>query len=122
MGLQLTVKAEDNHLYTEFPNAYWRIEDIVITGGAVSFSLNTYPSRESALKGNTGIVESGEILYGGATRIAYDGKIRTWSASFKVADVFPSGIPATETGMKDVLYALVKSYTGLGFEDVLEAN
>jgi hypothetical protein len=120
MGLSLTVKKEDNHLYTEFPNAYWRIEDIIITGGAVSFSLNTYPSRESALKGNEKVEESGSILYGGPTRIAYDGKIRSWSASFKAEDVFPTGIPTTETGMKDVLYELVKSYTGLNFEDVLE--
>lgn len=122
MGLSLTVRKEDNHLYMEFPNAYWRIEDIVIAGGAVSFSLNTYPSRESAKKGGEQVKESGELLYGGPTRIAYDGKIRSWSASFVVGDVFPSGIPTTESGMKDVLYELVKSYTGLNFEDVLEDN
>lgn len=123
MGLQLTVYKEDNALYADFVNAYWRIENIVFSNangvGYVSFELNTYPSRESANM-NLHSITSNTFPIGGATAIAYSTKIRTWLATFKSADVFTDGIPLTETAQKDVLYALVKSYTGLPFTDVLE--
>lgn len=123
MGLQLTVYKEDNALYADFVNAYWRIDNIVFSNangvGYVSFELNTYPSRESANM-NLHSITSNTFPVGGATAIAYSTKIRTWLATFKSADVFTEGIPLTETAQKDVLYALVKSYTGLPFTDVLE--
>lgn len=123
MGLQLTVYKEDNALYADFVNAYWRIDNIVFSNangvGYVSFELNTYPSRESANM-NLHSITSNTFPIGGATAIAYSTKIRTWLATFKSADVFTEGIPLTESAQKDVLYALVKSYTGLPFTDVLE--
>lgn len=123
MGLQLTVYKEDNALYADFVNAYWRIDNIVFSNangvGYVSFELNTYPSRESANM-NLHSITSNTFPIGGATAIAYSTKIRTWLATFKSADVFTEGIPLTESAQKDVLYTLVKSYTGLPFTDVLE--
>ncbi len=122
MGLKLTVPKADNALYTDFVDAYWRIENIVFSNansvGYVSFELNTYPSRESANM-NLHSISSNSFPVGGATAIAYSTKIRTWLATFKTADVFTS-IPLTEAEQKDVLYAFVKNYTGLNFEDVFE--
>lgn len=123
MGLKLTVNKADNALYADFIDAYWRIDNIVFSNGNgigyVSFELNTYPSRESANMEKYPIT-SNTFPVGGATAIAYSTKIRTWLASFKIADVFTDSIPLTEAGQKDVLYAFVKSYTNLNFEDVLE--
>ncbi len=123
MGLKLTVNKADNALYADFIDAYWRIDNIVFSNangvGYVAFELNTYPSRESA-NINKSPIASNTFPIGGTTAIAYSTKIRTWLASFKTAEVFTDGIPLTEAGQKDVLYALVKSYTNLSFEDVLE--
>ena len=52
--------------------------------------------------------------------MAYEPRLWHWEASFKTMDVFPNGIPITESGQKDVLYQLVKAYTKMPFEDVLE--
>lgn len=125
MGLQLTVNKLDNALYHEFTDAYWKIESIVFSNangvGYVSFELNTYPSRESSIHESESIGNgTGTIPVGGACAIAYSTRIRTWQATFKTADVFSNGIPLTESEQKQTLYALVKSYTGLNFTDVLE--
>ena len=42
------------------------------------------------------------------------------AGSFRTKTVFPNGIPITEPEQKDILYQLVKAYTKLPFEDVLE--
>ncbi len=124
MGLQLTVPKTANALYADFIDAYWRIDDIIFSNANgesyVTFELNTYPSRESANMSKKPLNDS-TFSVGGATAIAYSTCIRSWQAQFKTADVFTNGIPVTEAEQKQVLYALVKSYTQLNFADVLEA-
>lgn len=124
MGLKLAIAKQDNVLYTDFIDAYWKIDSIMFTnmGGEsyVTFSLDAYPSRESSKKTLEPISYSGTIPVGGAAGIAYGPRLWHWEASFKTSEVFPSGIPMTESAQKDVLYQLVKSYTGLPFSDVLE--
>lgn len=124
MGLQLSVSKQDNAVYADFVDAYWKIEGIAFFNsngdGFVSFELNTYPSREASKKVLDSLVQTGNIPVGGAETIVYKPRIRQWQASFKTSEVFPNGIPITESAQKDVLYQLVKSYTGLQFSDVLE--
>lgn len=123
MGLKLTVPKTDNALYTDFVDAYWRIENIIFSNADgisyVDFELNTYPSRDAANM-NLESIDNSTFSIGGPRSIAYQSCIRTWQAQFKTADVFTDGIPVSESGQKDVLYALVKQYTKLPFEDVME--
>lgn len=125
MGLKLTLKKEDNKMYYDFVDAYWKIEDVFFNNGSdgnsfLNFSLVAYPSREASKKILESIPNSPTIPVGGAGAIAYDPRIWYWSATFKTLEVFPNGIPITETEQKDEIYKLVKKYTGLPFEDVLE--
>ena len=124
MGLKLTLKKQDNKMYYDFIDAYWKVENVLFSNsGGISylgFTLNAYPSRDASKMYLKPINYSGEIPVGGAESLAYEPRIWYWEATFKTADVFPSGIPITETEQKDEIYKLVKKYTGLPFEDVLE--
>ena len=124
MGLKLAIAKQDNVLYTDFIDAYWKVDGIMFTnmGGEsyVTFSLDAYPSRESSKKTLEPMSYSGTIPIGGAVGIAYEPRLWHWEGAFKTSEVFPDGIPITESAQKDVLYRLVKGYTGLPFSDVLE--
>nr|DAQ91117.1 MAG TPA: hypothetical protein [Bacteriophage sp.] len=124
MGLKLAIAEQDNVLYADFTDAYWKVDGIMFTNmdgeSYVTFSLDAYPSREAAQKMLEPISCTGTISVGGAVGMAYEPRLWHWEASFKTMDVFPNGIPITESGQKDVLYQLVKAYTKMPFEDVLE--
>ncbi len=124
MGLKMTISAQDNHMSYEFVDAYWKIEDIVfsiVDGTAfVAFSLKAYPSREASKTILKPVQRTEALPYGGPYAGAYSPCLWTWQASFKASEVFSNGIPITESAQKDVLYQLVKAYTGLSFSDVLE--
>ena len=111
-------------MYKDFPDAYWKVDSIMFTNmdgeSYVTFSLDAYPDRDSSKKMLNSIEYSNTIPIGGTPKIAYEPRLWHWEASFKTSDVFPSSIPITESAQKDVLYQLVKSYTGLPFVDVLE--
>lgn len=124
MGLKLTVNKEDNSLYADFIDAYWRVDNIVFSNANgesyVSFELNTYPSRESASM-NLQPITTNTFPVGGATAIAYNTKIRTWLATFKTNEVFTGSIPLSEAEQKDIIYPFIKAYTGItDWVDVLE--
>lgn len=124
MGLKMTISAQDNHMSYEFKDAYWKIEDIVFSNkeGAsfVGFSLKAYPSREASKAVLKPIRRTEAIQEGGPYMGAYSPCLWTWQTLFRATEAFPNGIPVTESAQKDVLYQLVKTYTGLPFEDVIE--
>lgn len=123
MGIIMKLAKEDNILYTDFDNAYWSIEDVTFQSSEgvtyVTFSFKTYPSK--AAKDKMLVPIEPTLSYGSSTGIAYNPLLHTFDASFKAADLFPDGIPITEAGQKDILYAFVKSYLSLtNYTDVLE--
>lgn len=130
MGLKLTIQKEDNYLYQDFIDAYWKIDEIIFSNADgesyVSFTLNAYPSRDASKKMLNSIEYSNVIPIGGTPRIAYEPRLWHWEACFKTLDVFEDGIPTTEAEQKDVLYLFVKEYVytlsnkTVVFEDVLE--
>lgn len=132
MGLKLTIQKEDNYLYHDFIDAYWKVDSIMFTNiegeSYVTFSLDAYPSRDSSKKMLNPIEYSNVIPIGGTPRIAYEPRLWHWEACFKTLDVFENGIPATEAEQKDVLYLFVKQYIyvlsnkTVVFEDVLEST
>lgn len=124
MGLKLTINKQDNALYMDFTDAYWKVEDIMFSNfdgeAYVSFSLNAYPTRDASKMMLAPMEYTGTIPVGGASTIAYNPRLWHWEGAFRTADVFPSGIPISESEQKDVLYQLVKTHTRLPFEDVIE--
>lgn len=120
MGLKLSLKKEDNYLYCDFVDAYWKINGIMYNTTSLSFELACYPTRESSKK-DMEIIGSYSLPIGGSDgHSAYSTKIYKWEGITTIADVFPSGIPLSEDEQKTAIYNWVKKYTGLPFEDVFE--
>lgn len=124
MGLLMKLPKEDNALYTDFDQAYWSIEDIMFANGNgeayVEFGFYAYPSRESKAR-NMEPLPTPSFAFGGATGIAFSTRLYQWQETVGVAQLFPDGIPLSESAQKDVLYSYVKERCGLvDYTDVLE--
>lgn len=116
MGLQFTLRKENNFVYMDIPDAYWAIEDIGIgteNGRTLlRFAFRAYASLEAKRKKGMP-VQYEDIAWGASYIEIYSPVLYEWIAEFPVADVFPSGIPITEAGQKDVLYPFLKQYLQL---------
>ena len=121
MGLKLTLEKEHNHLYTDFIDAYWAIDNVGYTTEQVVFTLYAYPSRDAKLMHKQAL-EHPSIGYGspiGAGSV--NSIIYLWNVQMALTNIFPSGtIPAGRDAQYTAIYNWIKSYTGLPFEDVLE--
>lgn len=119
MALSMTLQKENNHLYHEFVNAYWIVEDVAYNFDHVGFALKCYPSREASKKVNSDI-PTPSLPIGGCVLGIYSPCIYSWQAEFKISDVFPNGIPLGRDAQLTEIYRWVKDYTELPFEDVFE--
>ena len=119
MGLKLTLTKENNRLYHDFVDAYWSVDGITYSTKTVSFVLNCYPSREAKYKHN-GAMETSTLPIGSASPNVFFTVLYSWETYAMITDIFPDGIPLSEDEQKTAIYEWVKSYTGLGFEDVME--
>ena len=94
MGFRMDLKKQNNHLYYDFPNAYWSIDALSFSNfidydengvktstPTVSFSLRAYPSRESKIKENDIIT----IEYANRTVKAQILKVPTTNVSIQEA-------------------------------------
>jgi hypothetical protein len=115
MGIIMTLPKEDSILYHTFADAYWSIDNIVFANGNgisyCSFEFNAYPSREAKHKSLEPVTLT--LSHGGPIGLAYQSLLHQWQATFPTCDIFPAGIPVSESDQKDVLYAFVKSYLQL---------
>lgn len=118
MGLKLTLEKDMNHMYYDFVDAYWKLEDISYTTEHVSFALCAYPSREAS-KNKNGKVEYG-LPFGGSAYQFYMPLLYKWNGAETISTVFPEGIPLGANEQLTGIYNWVKRYTGIPFEDVLE--
>lgn len=120
MGLKLTLKKEDNFIYNDFVDAYWKIDNIMYDTASVSFELICYASREASKKDRS-IMGSPSIPVGGSDgHSAYSTKLYNWNGVTAIFNIFPSGIPLDPNEQKTAIYNWVKTYTKLPFEDVFE--
>lgn len=123
MGLIMPLPKENNPLYYDFPQAYWSIDEIVMGKiGAdepiVRFTFTAYPSREAKGMTNQMIPNIG---FGGASVSLYQSALYRWTGQFRAFNIFPDGMPITESAQKAILYPFVKSFLGLtNAVDVLE--
>ena len=118
MGLKLTLGKENNFLYHDFIDAYWRIEDISYTTTMIGATLKCYPSREASKMSGTMISPSLHI--GGTSHPVVLPSLYRWDFSFKLSEVFENGIPLDSDTQITAIYNKVKDFTKLPFEDVLE--
>lgn len=124
MGLQFTLPKENNAFYTDFPDAYWSVDNISMgkDGDAVMvrFEFTAYPSREAKLNQDAMV---NQLAFGGPVFPHVNAALYRWVGLFQAIELFPEGMPIEESDQKDVLYAFVKSYLGLTDAiDVLEAE
>ena len=119
MGLKLTLTKENNRLYHDFVDAYWSVDGITYSTKTLNFVLNCYPSREAKYKHN-GTMETSTLPIGSASPNVFFTVLYSWETYAMITDIFPDGIPLSEDEQKTAIYEWVKSYTGLGFEDVME--
>lgn len=123
MALKMLLKKEHNHLHYDFPDAYWRIEDVNfgnLDGNTiVVFKLAAYPNRGSAQMLNQ---EVGSIsAFGSPANTLINNILYGWVASFRADTIFTDGIPLLESEQRAILYPFVKEYLNLtDAVDVLE--
>lgn len=131
MGFIMKLEKQNNHLYADFDNAYWSIDNIEFsthivynnniksTTPIVSFALRAYPTRDAKIKEGNGF--SSTLSFGGANSISYQPALYEWRGIFETALIFTGDIPKSESEQKDILYAFIKSYLHLeNYIDVIE--
>ena len=119
MGLCLTLSKDNNCLFTDFPDAYWVVRDVMYSTAHVSFNLICYPSREARYQDNHDMAVP-SLPVGGPSLDVYRSELYRWRGQFAIVDIFPKGIPINPDEQMRTLYSFVKFYTGLAFNDVLE--
>jgi len=106
MALKKLLSEEYTHLHYDFPQAYWRIENINFgtEGGEffVRFELVCYPDQDAAW--NT--TEPQMLDFG---TFAHTGKVLyRWLPLFRWSDISADPVPPSEGAQKKVLYPYLK--------------
>lgn len=124
MGLSFDLQKEDNHLYNDFPDAYWSVDNIAFYTTTnnitmVRFDFNAYASRNAKQFRSSRITPT--LQFGGPCSSVVDPLLYQWCGEFDASGIFPNGIPTSVSDQKSVLYVFIKSYLGLTEAvDVLE--
>ena len=119
MALQLTLSKENNFLYYDFIDAYWRIEDINYDTTMCNVTLVVYPNREARDK-HKSMIQNYTISVGASLYVNYQTHLYLWNLTAPLASIFPNGIPLNENEQKTAIYNYIKAYTGLPFVDIFE--
>lgn len=114
MAIQMNLLKEFNHMYTDFLNAYWVIENINIAyidkTSKINIQFCCYPSREAYKSIGT---EIQHLRFGGSIRQNYNTKLYEFYGIFLASEIFPDGIPNTREAQLNVLYPFIKNYLNL---------
>ena len=119
MGLKLTITKEQNHLYTDFIDAYWAIEELSYDTDNCYFRLAAYPSRE-AKKMNLVPITDKSFPVGTSAQPVTSTMIYRWEAIIAIKDIFSSYLPLDSNVQKTMIYNFIKAHTGMPFIDVFE--
>ena len=120
MGLSMTLAKTQNHMYEDYIDAYWVIENISYTTEMVAGHLICYPSRDCSKKNGLSVENWQQIPFGGPSFDTYKNDLWTWAFMARIETVFPSGIPLSANAQKTAIYNWIKTYTNLPFQDVFE--
>ena len=129
MGLSIRLSKQYNHMYTDYPDAYWSVDNICIypegDESYLHFEITAYPSREAKKQKDAVIQEPAAkvIPFGGAVKATYEPELFKATQEIPTNYIFKTSVPNTIAEQKEYVYAFVKDAlqnAGVTFSDVLE--
>lgn len=125
MGFLINLPKESNHMYTDYPTAYWYLDDIrtIYEEGVqkVLYDVSAYPSRE--VKNNDGRWLVPAYPFGDPTNSRVNACLYKFTDKHPTSEIFPSGMASNLNEVKKALYEHFKKYldsVGVAYIDVLE--
>lgn len=125
MGFLIALPKESNGMYTDYPNAYWYLDNIrtIYENGTqlVLYDVSAYPSRD--VKNHQGYWLKSAYPFGNPMRTNVDACLYRFTDKHPAVELFPDGMPADLSQVKSILYNHFKTYLnelGVEYTDVLE--
>lgn len=125
MGFLINLPKKSNHMYTDYPNAYWYLDNIrtIYEDGVqqVLYDVSAFPSRE--VKNNEGLWLVSAYPFGYPTKSQVDSCLYRFTDKHLAAEIFPIGMPSDLNEVKSILYNHFKTFLdslGVAYADVFE--
>lgn len=125
MGFKINLPKESNYMYTDYPNAYWYLDNIrtIYEMGVqmVLYDVSAYPSRE--VKNSEGRWLVPAYPFGNSTQSQVNACLYRFTDKHPSAEIFPNGMPSDISEVKSILYIHFKSFLDsldIAYEDVIE--
>lgn len=125
MGFLINLPKESNHMYTDYPSAYWYLDNIrtLYENGIqnVLYDVSAYPSRE--VRNNEGKWLVSVYPFGYPTKSQVDSCLYRFTDKHHTAEIFPNGMPSDLNEVKSILYNHFKAFLdslGVAYTDVFE--
>ena len=125
MGFLINLPKESNHMYTDYPSAYWYLDNIrtIYEDGIqqVLYDVSAYPSRDVKNKNGLWLVSAYPL--GNPVQSQVNACLYRFTDKHPAADLFPNGMPTDLDEVKSILYIHFKNYLnslGIAYTDVLE--
>ena len=125
MGFLINLPKNSNAMYTDYPNAYWYLDNIRTiyeeNVQKVLYDVSAYPSRE--VKNMEGYWLVAAYPFGDPTSSRVNACLYRFTDNHPTAEIFPDGMPSELSKVKSILYSHFKAYLdsiGVEYIDVLE--
>lgn len=125
MGFLINLPKESNHMYTDYPEAYWYLDNIrtIYEDGVqkVLYDVSAYPSREVKNKEGYWLVSA--YPFGNPTSSRVNACLYRFTDNHPTAEIFPNGMPSDLNEVKSILYNHFKTFLdslGVAYTDVFE--
>lgn len=125
MGFLINLPKESNAMYTDYPEAYWYLDNIRTIYESnvqqVLYDVSAYPSRE--IKNNEGLWLVSAYPFGYPTKSQVDSCLYRFTDKHPTAEIFPNGMPSDLNEVKRILYNHFKAFLdslGVAYTDVFE--
>ena len=127
MGFLINLPKESNHMYTDYPNAYWYLDNIrtIYEDGVqkVLYDVSAYPSREVKNKEGYWLVSA--YPFGDPINSRVNACLYRFTDNHPTAEIFANGMPSDLNDVKRILYTHFKVFLdslGVAYTDVFETD
>ena len=125
MGFLINLPKNSNAMYTDYPNAYWYLDNIRTiyeeNVQKVLYDVSAYPSRE--VKNMEGYWLVAAYPFGDPTSSRVNACLYRFTDNHPTAEIFPNGMPSDLNEVKRILYTHFKAFLdslGVAYTDVFE--
>ena len=125
MGFLINLPKGSNAMYTDYPDAYWYLDNIrtIYEDGVqkVLYDVSAYPSRE--VKNNDGRWLVATYTFGDPTNSRVNACLYRFTDKHPTSEIFPSGMPSNLNEVKRILYTHFKAFLDsleVAYTDVFE--